>query len=441
MRQRLDHTDEMQQLGVAARTAFLRKFAIGACTALLVLLVTRYVVTLLTGSFSILNSHFIAYYSAAHLIGAGAAKHIYDLTSLGIYERELVRPLTIRGNVLPYDYPPYFALMIARLAALPYAGAWLVWLAGNCLLMGAVIAALRRHLQLSGAYAVLLTVACLSFVPVLQAAIQGQTSILLLALFTCAFLAVHERHMSLAGVLLSLTLIKPQYVLPILLVLLVRRQWNALVAFVVASTTLVLVPALVLGPSITWGYIRMLHGATTWQHQFGYQADLNQGLPGFTQLLFSPEIATPVVILISLITLGFLTYTSMHSRNLDISMALGLVVGVALSPHVLIHDMSLLILPAGIALQYRLYRPKYLAMALVLVYTTGIVGMRIASMAPVQVSVLAMLALAAWLHGANVASAKLPESEAPSARLLKGNALTQDGRNSRTWTGNRGPAV
>lgn len=352
------------------------------------------------GTTYMMRTDFVAYYSAAHLAATGAGTPIYNLAAFGHFERALVHPLIVRDGVLPYVYPPYLAILMAPLGALPYGVAWLMWLAFNAVLISAVTITLQRYLRLGRVAATLLWTASLSFLPVFVTAIQGQTSILLLALFTSAFLALRAERPWVAGALLSLTLIKPQYALPFLFVLAIRRQWQPLAAFSVSAAVLFVVPTVLLGPAIDPGYARMLGLARTWHNQFGYEADINQSVAGFAQLLLSPGIATVVTLVIGMTMVAALAYVSYRAAAIDLPVGLAVVVAIALSPHVLIHDMSLLVLPAAIAVRVRAGAPMHLGALLTLGYVAVLVGMRLSAVAPIQLSVIAVLALGAWLYRA-----------------------------------------
>lgn len=377
---------------------YLRMYAIAGCVALLAGLLVSYVSLIAGGNAGPKQTDFVSYYSAAHLVISGAGSHIYDLTAVGQYERALVHPLTVRNGVLPYVYPPYVAILTAPMSLLPYRVAWVLWLGINLLLVAAAIASFQHYLSLGRMSGVLLWAASLSFLPVFVALAQGQISIVLLALLTAAFFASRSRHWWLAGTLLSLALVKPQYVAPILLVLIVRRHWACLAAIATSALIVLAGSALILGPGSETGYLRVLRDAAGWRGQFGYSASLNQSVYGFLQLLIRPSIALPLTAIIAGAAVLALVRTSFRSPNLDIPYAFAVVTGVALGPHVLIHDLSLLLLPVVVAVHYRYTGPPHLTALLLSGSAAVLAGMPLTSIIPIQMSVLAMLALGIWLY-------------------------------------------
>lgn len=394
-----------QKLSRFRSAVFLQIYAVGICLMVLATFIWSYVGFAAAAAPGIFGGDFVSYYSGAHLAVTGSVDHIYNLTALGQYEGTVVYPNTMGGGVLPYVYPPYLSLLMAPLGMLPYTAAWVVWLAINCLLLGGFLLSLQQYLQLTGKGSALLWVAGLSFPPVfMAAAVQGQTSILLLTLFSAAFFAIRAGYPWQAGVILSLTIMKPQYALPFLLVLAVRRHWSALIAFAVSSGILIAAPMIVLGPGVTAGYVDILRLAATWHDQFGYGPALNQSVSGFMQLLFPPNVAAPATLAVALAALVCLARVAHRSAGLDIPLGLAVIVAFAVSPHVLIHDLSLLILPAAIAVRHRRVGTRYLGAVLALVYIAVLISVRPSSTGPIQLSVVAMFGLAAWLYRADRAA-------------------------------------
>ncbi len=156
--------------------------------------------------------------------------------------------------------------------------------------MAASLHALERYADLRGADRGLFWLASFSFFPVLVALSQGQTSIVLLAALIACFLALRSGHQFVAGVALSLVLIKPPYIIPLLLVLAVRRQWGALAAFLTSAAVYAFAAFMVVGSAGVGGYLSTTFQAMGWQSQIGgFAPKWNQSFEGFTQLLLSPH--------------------------------------------------------------------------------------------------------------------------------------------------------
>ena len=374
-----------------------RRAATALCVALTLALIGSYIAMLGQDDAGSKHTDFVSYYSGSNLVLHGHADRLYDFNALGEFERQLVHPLVVRNGVLPYVYPPFLAVALTPLAALPFQVAYLVWLAINCLLLVLCLAALQRLARLSGGEALLFWAAGLSFLPVFIALAQGQTSILLAATLTGCFLAARSGRDELAGGVLALVLIKPPYVIPILLVFAVRRRWRALGAFLIVALVIAVAPLLIGGSSLTAGYVQTLFKATQWKNQFGYGPQWNHSLRGFAELLLPGSAGSIAGVVLAASSLAALTWVARHRSPIEVPLALAALVCLLYSPHVLIHDLTVLVLPAAVALSIRI-RPAYGLMGILAAgYTATLVGGRLVDAVPLQISVIAMVALAVWL--------------------------------------------
>jgi Glycosyltransferase family 87 len=384
-----------------------RRAALGLSLAFLIGLVASYAMLLHSGAAGPKKTDFVPYFSAAHLVGSGQGGSIYSFHQLGQFESTLVRPLRVKDGVMPYLYPPYFALVLAPLAALPYTTAFLIWMLVNVLLLGLSLAALQRYAGLHGGSAALFWAASLSFLPVLVGLAQGQTSVVLLALFTGVFLAARADRNAAAGFLLACALIKPTYVLPVLAVLVIHRRWQALATFGVTAVALLALPVLFLGTSINAGYGNTLLQASGWRKQIGgFEAQWNHSFAGFAQLLFPGFVASTVAALLCLVAVGVFLWFGVRSAGLEGSFALAVIVGLLVSPHVLVHDLSLLIIPVAVALRVRPSWDRALPWAVAIGYGVVLLGLALVTVIPVQWSVIAMCGLGMWF----VSRLGVPES-------------------------------
>src|SRR5262249_56288317 len=65
-----------------------------------------------------LGADFINFYAASDLALHGRLREAYDITRMEVAEQAIVPAAA--GQVVPWQYPPTFALMILPLALLPY---------------------------------------------------------------------------------------------------------------------------------------------------------------------------------------------------------------------------------------------------------------------------------------------------------------------------------
>lgn len=350
-------------------------------------------------------SDFAVYYSAAHLTLTGHAGAIYQLHSIAVQEARLAGYHTVT-TVVPFSYPPYFALLLAPLALLPFGPAYLLWFLGNAVLVVAVLYHLERVSGLHGRPAVIFRLAALAFPPTFLTLGLGQVAIVLLALFTAATLWAVRQHDVATGACLALALLKPQYVLPFLVVLAARRRWRALAAFATGAGCLLLLPLPVSGVSADFAFLHLLavinglqgHGQLIavdgLQVAPGLYAPVwNQSVAAMLEALLPAGLARttfPLVILASLAGVG---YCASRARSIVPPLALAAVAALLVSPHTLDYDLAVLLFPAAVLLR----RPvRFLGPGLLLGALLLTIGFPLAFISPLRLSVLVMLALA-WL--------------------------------------------
>lgn len=371
---------------------------VAICLAVALGMATSYVLLVHSGAAGPKQTDFVPYYAAAKLVLEGHVNVLYSLPTIGHVEATLVYPLQVSHGGMPYLYPPYFALLLSPVAALPYSIAFLLWLSINVTLLVLSIHLLQQYLGLTGAAAAVLWSAAVTFFPVLVALAQGQTSILLLALFLLAFLAARsERHVA-AGIALSLALIKPPYVIPMLIMVLAARRWRILLSFGVSSGILVAVPYLITGPAVFPDYVRSMMAASGWQQQVGgFAPQWNQSLAGFVQMLLPGASASVVTACLAGSALGILAWRSARVPSIEIPFAFGVVAALLLSPHVLVHDLSILILPVCIAFRHRQRAARFLGLALTGGYLAAFMGLGLVGLIHIQISMVCMIYLGYWL--------------------------------------------
>src|SRR5206468_1080168 len=91
-----------------------------------------------------------------------------------------------------------------------------------------------------------------------------------------------------AGALLTVLLIKPTYVAPFLVLLLVQRRFRAIVGFAGRAAVLAIGPLVVFGPAIVGRYASALHLASEFK-MIGYDSTANQAVFGWLQMLGAPR--------------------------------------------------------------------------------------------------------------------------------------------------------
>lgn len=203
---------------------------------------------------------FIVLYTGGSLVKQGQAKHLYDYER----QREFERKLTGRLNALPFNHTPYEALLFVPLACLPYLWAYQVWALINLGLVALSAYLLRGYLEHVRSLPLRLVFVLSVIAPLFLAIVHGQDSILMLFLFTLAFVSLKQNQESRTGCFLALALLKCQFVLPFVPVFFIKRRWRLVSAFLAVSVVLVLISFTAIGWSglVDWMSLLKQENAT-----------------------------------------------------------------------------------------------------------------------------------------------------------------------------------
>lgn len=359
-----------------------------------------YALTILSGTIPPQKTDFITYFSAARMVVEGHGASLYNFGALSAVERHVIAPYRLTYGVLPYIYPPYFAAAIAPLGLGGLAAAYGVWAALDVTWLGLALLVVQRRARLALQPTVILWLAAWTFVPTFIALLQGQVSFLLLILLGGALLCLERRLDVVAGALLGAAMLKPTYVLPCLVVLAVRGRWRSLLSFFGTSALLAVLPMPLMGIRVNVAYVETVRRAMGWTTQFGYGPDKTASLAGPLRDVLPSGAAFVALAVLTLAALAGLSHLARRSSDMAPPFALAVLVGLLISPHVLIHDLVLLLIPAAVALELRHGGPTWLPLALGSVYTLAVVGLVLADSIHVQLIILAMCLLAAWLAAA-----------------------------------------
>jgi alpha-1,2-mannosyltransferase len=174
---------------------------------------------------------FTIFYTGARLLRNGQAYALYNLATQ--YRMQLTfTHVPIRQGPLPFNHPPFEALLFVPFTLLGYWPAYLLWTALNLIMLAVSVTLLGRHFpRFTAVPPLILGLGATAFYPVTMGIIQGQDMILLLLLFVLAIIRLDRGKDAAAGALLAACLFRPQLAVP-LVVLLAIRRWRVLLGFV-----------------------------------------------------------------------------------------------------------------------------------------------------------------------------------------------------------------
>jgi len=294
-----------------------------------------------------LRADFASLFAAAKVVASGDVTQLYNLDYQGAVQRQITAPYVFAGGVLAYLNPPFFALALSPLTALPYKLAFGVWVALGVVLYLLSIRLLlsmpprlpRRHHRTVWLFA-------LGFYPAFAAVLLGQTTFISFAVFAASLSLLARRHEFSSGAILALGLFKPHLILPWVVILVWQRRWRALTGFGAIGLALSAVSWSVVGLQGLIDYVRLLNVVSTWEEVSGFNAVFTYSWNGFWRLFLPGDLrlATIATYVSDAVTLGILLYIWRKQPIVGTprfwkATALSFAAAPLLVSHVLIYDM------------------------------------------------------------------------------------------------------
>ena len=336
---------------------------------------------------------FFIYYASSLLLLNRGPSAAYDFAVQKHFQDQVTGQWAGHFILLPQILPPWVTLIFYPLGLLPYRAAYIAWGASIVILVGAAIAILLRTAGLRGRPALLAAAAATASLPVFVLLLQGQSDAPMIAAASAAALAWKGGRPARAGGFAALAMVKPQLLLLLPVLFLVRRSWRAVVAFAIGCLALIAISLLVFGIGANLAWLQVLAPwAFAGQANFPVDTQSQYSVRGLLLLL-----GPPPVIQLGLLAVGFLALAAILFRSRSdprLQLALAIAGSVVLSPYQHAHDLALLIVP-GLLLAGSLpvlRRPR-LGGAVLLI---GWLGLEVLLFAP-TLTALAIVAATAFL--------------------------------------------
>jgi hypothetical protein len=278
------------------------------------------------------RSDFIIYYSAGRL----PLSKLYDVDANREVQTTVAGSLLpVVGGAMPFNHTPVFVPLLHVLVDDDYAASYLRWTA---LLWLAALTCSVLVYRITGDVA--LALAAFSFYPLFTYIQQAHDTVfLLLGILLGAHLLSLGRDF-LAGLALSLAMLKPHFAIFLAVPLIVRPR--AFTGFCVASIVLALYSVLLVGAQGVSNFVTLLR-ISAGGVGFGVHPLLMLNLLGLMERMgVSPDVARPVAWVVFFLSAVFLLAVWKRSP-LNPPFALTVLLAVFTSPHLYGHDLALLL--------------------------------------------------------------------------------------------------
>jgi len=307
---------------------------------------------------AVIGADYSAFYWAGHAVFHGRIGSLYDIDAQAEFLGALINPAEGRGEVHAFVSPPYWALFFLPFGALPYPIALTAFWILSALLLVGMVRVLRAELpQLERLGSTSrITALSLCFFPVLFSFLNGQTSMILLAVLVGFFVLLRRGDDFTAGLVLGLLAIKPQIAFGPTLILLAARRWRALLGAALGASIWLLIGVVAM-PSAMAEYLVVAPELFEFLRSDDYQTWGQTSLYGLGTLALDPlshllgGIVGNAFLIAAVSTnmvLVFKTPWTPGTRRWDLAMAGALSLGLLSSPHLFLYDVALLALPLAI---------------------------------------------------------------------------------------------
>jgi hypothetical protein len=306
----------------------------------------------LLGDPSLRGMDFISFYTAGRLARAGDYHQLYNLTAQSAVQAPIAGAEAFPGGVNLSQHPPYLAPLLALIAGDDFTRSYVLWTLVRLIVMAACGELIWRFLLRRGwgrRTAWLGALGCLTFFPFFLALLSGQdTAFILLGLLLWMF-ALLEGHELQAGFGLALASLSPTIAGALGLPLLALRRraagWFVLGLLLLAVCSLLLVG--VQGAKDFLGLLRLSsqgggYGLNQLQ-MYNLLGLLLRNAPGL-----NPGTARGIAwgaALLSVAGLCMLWWKMRQSLGIEL-IGIAVILGVFTSPHLHVHGLSYLLLPA-----------------------------------------------------------------------------------------------
>src|SRR5216683_774610 len=294
-------------------------------------------------------------YVGARIVHQGLGSHLYDLD----LQKQTRDSLFQHPNPLFFEHPPFEALLLSPLAALPFRTAYMLWGFFNATVLLLLIFFMRPYCpapQEDLGYLAL----WLLFAPLGVALFQGQSSLVLLLVYTLTFISLKNGRDFRAGAILGLGLFKFQFIVPFALIFLLRRRWKFMRGFVATAAGLGVLSVIAVGWRGIWSYIHLLASVAGHPDNSTFGAAIGMGtVQGFVHAVLGKVLgASAISLLVAAISVALIGWSawrwrepdraerewSLNLRNFDLMFAAAVVVALVTGFHMFTHDLSPLLL-------------------------------------------------------------------------------------------------
>jgi len=288
------------------------------------------------------GADFVQFYTLGHLASAHRVPAMYDMSAL--HEAQVALVPESKSFVYPAVYPPQIPVLFAAFAGWSYQTALVVWsiltVVGYALILWSAWKPVSALLPSRG----MLVVAAAAFPPFWMLVMYGQITVLILAAFWAGWAALERGHRLLAGAAFGLLALKPQFGIPLAVVVLARREWAMLGGAVGSVALQSAVVWISLGAEAFRGFASSL--AVTFNNVDLLEAKpiYSHSLRSLTRLLPN-AVGIPIWIAAAAVVLWYTARVWRSDAPIRIRVGIVILASLLVNPHAIVYDATVVALP------------------------------------------------------------------------------------------------
>jgi Glycosyltransferase family 87 len=258
----------------------------------------------------------------------------------------------------PFNHPPFATLFYAPFALASFEWGLLLWSAAGLAALWLAWRLLRQELSVLSKHSPFsLALLSFCFYPTVAWILANQNSAFTFLVYTMTYVQLRRGRDLAAGASLGLLLYKPQLALTLVFLLFIKARFKAVTGFLLTSTLLIAV-GIMLSPRAMSEYMRVLPQIAELPFLPGYPVEKMHNFYGFCVLLLAGFFPIRVVesVAVLLMVGGLLIVAAWWrtvpwqpaTRQWNLNMASTLALGLLISPHLMVYDLMVLLLPIAI---------------------------------------------------------------------------------------------
>jgi alpha-1,2-mannosyltransferase len=288
------------------------------------------------------GADFVHFYTLGHLAYTQQVSAMYDMSAL--HDAQVALVPDSETFLYPPVYPPQISLLFVPVTGWSYETSLFVWNALTIVGYGLIVWSAWKPVSDVLPDRGLVIVAAVAFPPFWMLVLYGQISILILAAFWAGWVALERGRHFLAGAAFGLLAIKPQFGIPLAVVVLARRDWAMLRGAVASAGLQSAAVWVLLGPDAFRGFASTLSLILNNVDLLESKPIHSHSLRTLTRLL--PNwIGIPLWSVAAGIVLWYTARIWKSDAPTRVRVGTVILASVLVNPHVIVYDAAVLAMP------------------------------------------------------------------------------------------------